>query len=363
MFRIAQRGAAPLTTAQVVKLVQPSVVAVSVTTFRSDPREGTGFVYGAVGRILTSARLLSRALSVSVMDSTGVTYSASVIGLDRPTGVAELEMNSLRAKPIKPAQGAAVVGTKVLVIDNPDGFLTHDVTQGAVSDTGGTLTFGSTTYQNLLKTGAGSTAGDTGGPLVNASGQLVGMVTTDPTGHAFAIPVASFKDDAKTWALSATPLDLGPPNVTATPQSLVLPTIGPGWSRTENKQFDSTTWHSLWEKPANYTYGGEGVDIYLGVEPDVASAVSQVQTDEDYVKSNGFALVGPIAGMGDEAAAYQRVVDGRPTFAVIWRDRNSDGLVYFGSGRPPAPEVSLATTEGIAFAQEAVMGADLANYQ
>ena len=141
------------------------------------------------------------------MDSSGDTYSASVMGVDRQTDVAELQVNSIHAKPIAAAKVAPVVGSRILVIDSPVGFLTHDVTQGVISGTGVDLTIGKATYRNLIQTGAVASAGDTGGPLVDATGQLVGIVTADGTGHAFAIPVASFSSDAQMWTLSSTPLD------------------------------------------------------------------------------------------------------------------------------------------------------------
>jgi hypothetical protein len=362
LIRLSAHGPGPLTVAQVVKLVQPSVVAVSVTPFRSDAREGSGFVYGSPQRILTSAHLVARALSVSVMDSSGETYAASVIGVDRQTDVAELQVNSIHAKPIAPAKGAQVVGSRVLVIDSPVGFLTHDVTQGLISGTGRDLTIGTATYRNLIQTGAVASAGDTGGPLVDGEGHLVGIVTADDTGHAFAIPVASFSSDARTWAKSSTPIDLGPPLVKASARSLVLPSIGPGWTPRANDQWDSTTWHIAWDKPPTYVYGGEGVDIYLDVELNQVGAIASYQHELDYLRTNGFTMAGAIEGLGDAAIAYQKVVGGKPTFAVTWRDRNSEAVVYLASGTSPRPEATMSTTLAIAFAQGSAIDADLANY-
>lgn len=362
LIRLGAHSPGQLTVAQVVKLIQPSVVAVSVTPFRSNAREGSGFVYGSPNRILTSAHLLARALSVSVMDSSGDTYSASVMGVDRQTGVAELQVNSIHAKPIAAAKVAPVVGSRILVIDSPVGFLTHDVTQGVISGTGVDLTIGKAKYRNLIQTGAVASAGDTGGPLVNGAGQLVGIITADDTGHAFAIPVASFSSDAQMWALSSTPLDLGPPLVKASAQSLVLPSIGPGWTQSANGQSSSTTWHVLWVKPANSVYGGESVEIYVDVELNQESAMTNYHTDQYYLPTYGFTKAGAVEGLGDEATAYQEVVSGRPSFAVAWRDRNCKVVLYFASGRPPAPEVTMGTILAIAFAQGSVIDADLANY-
>ena len=83
LVRFSANGSAPLTAAQVVKLIQPSVLAVSVTPFRSGATEGSGFVYGSPNRILTSAQLVARALSVSVMDSSGEPSPRTATPLDR----------------------------------------------------------------------------------------------------------------------------------------------------------------------------------------------------------------------------------------------------------------------------------------
>jgi hypothetical protein len=48
---------------------------------------------------------------------------------------------------------------------------------------------------------------------------------------------------------------------------------------------------------------------------------------------------------------------------VVWRDRNVEVVVYLSGAAPAPPEVTLQSTLGLAFAQEALVGADLANYQ
>ena len=363
LIRLSAHGPGPLTVAQVVKLVQPSVVAVSVTPFRSGAREASGFVYGSSGRILTSAHLVARAVSVSVMDSSGETYSASVMGVDRQTDVAELLVNSLHAKPIAPAKGGPVVGSKILVIDSPVGFLTHDATQGVISGTGEDLTMGTATYRNLIRTGALASAGDTGGPLVDGTGHLVGMVTADDTGHAFAIPVASFSSDAQTWARSSTPMDLGPPLVKASAQSLVLPSIGGGWNQTSSVVWFVTAWHSVWQKSPTYQYGGESIDIYVDVQATPSNAGDSYRSQINYSHGKGFATVGPVDGLADEATALQKVTGSEVAFEVVWRDRNVEVVVFLSGARPAPPEVTLQGTLGLALAQEALVGADLANYE
>ena len=142
----------------------------------------------------------------------------------------------------------------------------------------------------------------------------------------------------------------------------MLPSIGPGWTQSANGQRNSTTWHVVWVKPANSVYGSESVEIYLDVELNQASAMASYQNDLYYLPTYGFTKAGAIEGLGDEATAYVQVVSGRPTFAVTWRDRNCEVLVYLASGRPPAPEVTMATTLAIAFAQGSAIDGDLSNY-
>ena len=73
-------------------------------------------------------------------------------------------------------------------------------------------------------------------------------------------------------------------------------------------------------------------------------------------------MAGAVPGLGDEATAYLKVVSGKSSFAVTWRDRNCEAVVYLSSGISPEPDATMPTTLAIAFAQGSAIDADLANY-
>jgi Trypsin-like peptidase domain len=108
----------PLTTKQVIALIQPSVVTVKVTVFRSDAVEASGFVYRKRGHILTNAHAIARALSIDVVDASGASHRAYLIGVDRVRDVAELVAYDMvvgvpKAQPLRAASGAVAMGAKV----------------------------------------------------------------------------------------------------------------------------------------------------------------------------------------------------------------------------------------------------------
>ncbi len=82
LFHLPSSPASVLTTEQVIALVQPSVVTVKVSVFRGGTSEGSGFVYGKRGFVLTNAHVVTRALSITVVDSNGITHGADLVGVD-----------------------------------------------------------------------------------------------------------------------------------------------------------------------------------------------------------------------------------------------------------------------------------------
>jgi len=82
----------------------------------------------------------------------------------------------------------------------------------------------------------------------------------------------------------------------------------------------------------------------------------------DFSHGKGYTTVGRVDGLGDEGTALQRASGGQVDFEVVWRDRNVKVDVFMSGGMPAPPEVSLQSALGLGFAQEALVGADLANY-
>jgi hypothetical protein len=360
---------APLTTAQVVALVQPSVVTVKVSVFRGGTVEGSGFVYGKLGLILTNAHVVARAAKIDVVDATGGTHSANLMGVDRSGDVAlldaaSMETGDVRAKPLRVSNQPVEVGSNVLVIGNPFGVLPNSVTGGLVGGTGRELTVGTTTYHNLIQTDAVANPGNSGGPMVNPSGDLIGMVTLGGAGYAFAIPVPGFDPDAKLWTRSPSDIALGPPLVTMGASSLVLRSdlLSPGFRKTVGKAWGSSGYHVSYSKAPTYAQGGEAIDSYAAVDGTEATAHSDFVVYLGQSRKNGFTVLNTLTDLGDEAKMMQSRTSGQVTYEITWRDRNVVAILDWGAAFPNY-DISAAGATSLAGLVEALIGADLASYQ
>ena len=155
---------------------------------------GSGVIYDARGHVVTNYHVIERASQISVQLKDGREAAATLVGVDRDTDLAVLKIG-LPKLPVIPLgrSDRLRVGDAVLAIGNPIG-LGHTVTQGIVSATGrGRL--GVSTYENFIQTDAAINFGNSGGALVNAEGELVGLNTVivgrtiGIEGIGFSIPV------------------------------------------------------------------------------------------------------------------------------------------------------------------------------
>jgi Do/DeqQ family serine protease len=156
---------------------------------------GSGVIVDAKGTIVTNQHVIAQADSIRVQLADGRIAEATVIGQDPDTDIAilRLEVANLPVMPLGRSDTLRV-GDIVLAIGNPYG-LSQTVTQGIVSATGrGQL--GLATFENFIQTDAAINLGNSGGALIDAHGDLVGINTAvlnrnygGPEGIGFAIPV------------------------------------------------------------------------------------------------------------------------------------------------------------------------------
>ena len=156
---------------------------------------GSGVIVDANGTIVTNQHVVSGADSIMVQLSDGRIAEATIVGQDPDTDIAILHL-SIGKLPVMPLGRSDTlrVGDIVLAIGNPYG-LSQTVTQGIVSATGrGQL--GLATFENFIQTDAAINLGNSGGALIDAYGDLVGINTAvlnraygGPEGIGFAIPV------------------------------------------------------------------------------------------------------------------------------------------------------------------------------
>jgi len=155
---------------------------------------GSGVIYDAEGHVVTNYHVVAQATQVSVQLRDGREAPARLVGSDRDTDLAVLQVQLSDLPAIELGRsGRLQVGEPVLAIGNPLG-LGQTVTQGIVSATGrGRL--GVSTFENFIQTDAAINFGNSGGALVNARGELVGINTAviardaGIEGIGFAIPV------------------------------------------------------------------------------------------------------------------------------------------------------------------------------
>ena len=156
---------------------------------------GSGVIVDAKGTIVTNQHVIAGADSIRVQLADGRISDVAVVGQDPDTDLAILHL-SIDKLPVMPMGRSDTlrVGDIVLAIGNPYG-LSQTVTQGIVSATGrGQL--GLATFENFIQTDAAINLGNSGGALIDAHGDLVGINTAvlnrtygGPEGIGFAIPV------------------------------------------------------------------------------------------------------------------------------------------------------------------------------
>jgi serine protease Do len=208
--------------AEVAKKVEPAVVSIDTkgktpeattrggTTSPSNPDDileffrrqsrrptysvGSGFIVDRGGFILTNEHVVKDAAKITVRLDDGTEYTARVIGSDEMTDIAVLKIEAAGDLPVVQMgdSGAARVGEWVLAIGSPFG-LARTVTAGIVShvnrDTPST-----TPFQRFIQTDAAINRGNSGGPLVNMKGEVIGVnsqiatSTGDYNGVGFALP-------------------------------------------------------------------------------------------------------------------------------------------------------------------------------
>lgn len=145
------------------------------------------------GYILTNAHVINDAQTIVITLSDGRHYTAKVIGMDRPSDVALLQIKAKNLTAVNMGDSNQVkVGDFVAAIGNPFG-LSQTVTSGIVSALGRT-TLGIESYENFIQTDAPINPGNSGGALIDMNGQLVGLNTAilapsrGSVGIGFAIP-------------------------------------------------------------------------------------------------------------------------------------------------------------------------------
>jgi putative serine protease PepD len=190
-------------------VVEIAVSSSSSTPFGGSQREqaqGSGFVYDRQGHIVTNEHVVDGADSVNVTFSNGATYKATVVGSDPSTDLAVIRVDAPASllKPIAVGDSSQVqVGDGVVAIGSPFG-LDQTVTSGIVSALHRQMDApNGFTINDSIQTDAAINHGNSGGPLLNLRGQVIGVnaqietsensSTSDNAGVGFSIPSNTVK--------------------------------------------------------------------------------------------------------------------------------------------------------------------------
>ena len=199
---------APLSVNQIYRRAYRGVVEITVTLASgqtspfggggdSAQAQGSGWVYDSEGHIVTNDHVVDGAQSISVRFWHGKTYSAEVVGTDKSTDLAVIKVDAPSSvlHPLQVGDSSDVqVGDGVVAIGSPFG-LEETVTSGIVSALHRAITAPNNfTINDSIQTDAAINHGNSGGPLLNTQGQVIGVnaqIKTDSGGNegvGFSIP-------------------------------------------------------------------------------------------------------------------------------------------------------------------------------
>jgi len=211
----------PRTINEIYRASAPAVVHIETTTKVQQPQDpffgnpfgnsqtqralGSGFVLDKAGHIVTNYHVVRGANEIQVSFSNNERIKARVVGVDPSTDVAVLKVDvksrALRSLPLGNSDNVRV-GDQVIAIGNPFG-LDRSVTAGIVSAVQRRIEApNQLSISHVIQTDAALNHGNSGGPLLNAQGQVIGVNAQIETGGAgdgnvgigFAIPINTVKD-------------------------------------------------------------------------------------------------------------------------------------------------------------------------
>ena len=193
---------AELYAANVNSVVSINVTGTSGTNFFGQPTQtasaGSGFVLTEDGYIATNYHVVENANTVTVTMYNGDSYDAKYIGGDEEYDIAVIKVEAADLKPVTLGDSDTLnVGDHVLAIGNPLGELTFSMSGGMVSSVNRAINVNGTPF-NMIQTDASINSGNSGGPLFNRYGEVIGIVSakysssssgTSVEGLGFAIPM------------------------------------------------------------------------------------------------------------------------------------------------------------------------------
>jgi len=199
--------------AEIASKVTPGVVSIVTETRTASffgqtstaTAAGTGMIVTQDGYVLTNKHVIEGANKIQVVLDDGTTYdNVEIVTTDPLNDVAFLKIKDVSDLPtVKLGDSKTITaGQQVIAIGNALGQFQNTITSGIISGTGRSITAtgsdysSSETLTDMIQTDAAINSGNSGGPLVNAAGEVIGINTAtsaDADGIGFAIPISSVK--------------------------------------------------------------------------------------------------------------------------------------------------------------------------
>lgn len=207
----------------VVERVSGSIVSIVTEVETNNPfygyslqeGAGTGMIVGSNGYVLTNKHVIDGARQVQVVSGDGTTYDdVEIVGTDPLNDLAFLKIPNVNDLPAVELGDSTTVkiGQRVIAIGNSLGQYQNTVTSGIISGTGRPVAAQAgdsvEALSDLLQTDAAINPGNSGGPLLNLSGQVIGVntaIAADAEGIGFAIPINAAKGLLKQVLAGKTP--------------------------------------------------------------------------------------------------------------------------------------------------------------
>ena len=175
-----------LTTAEIYAKYVSSCVGITVDIVTTNifgqqvtgAAAGSGFVITEDGYILTNYHVIDGANSIKVTFSDGKEYTATYVGGEEKNDIAVIKVDATGLTPVVIGKSSdMLVGEQVTTIGNPLGELTFSESTGIISALDRTITMSDGTQMNMIQTDCAINSGNSGGPLFNNHGEVIGIVS------------------------------------------------------------------------------------------------------------------------------------------------------------------------------------------